>query len=67
MITGSNVVPGRAEDQSSYHGELGGILCSIMCVNEIMKKHKIQRGTITLGCDNEGAIKALDGDRMYTT
>jgi hypothetical protein len=37
IIKGTNVVPGRDEDQSSYRGELGGILGSIVCANEIMR------------------------------
>jgi hypothetical protein len=27
----------------------------------------VEHGKITLGCDNEGAIKALDADRVYTS
>ena len=48
-------------DQSSYQGELGGILASIKKVNQWCNENKILRGTCTLGCDNKGALNAAFG------
>ena len=66
-IRGTNVVPGRSEDQSSYRGELGGMLGAIICANELLQYNKVTSGLITLGCDNEGAIKAISPDREYNS
>ena len=67
IIRGTNVVPGRNEDQSSYRGELGGMLGAIICSNELMRHNNITDGSITLGCDNEGAIKAIDMTKEYNS
>ena len=67
VIKGQNIVPGYKKDQSSYRAELGGILMSIVLTNAICKKEEIQKGLVTLGCDSEGAIKAISGTRPVTS
>ena len=59
VIKGQNIVPGYKKDQSSYRAELGGILMSIVLTNAICKKEQIHKGSVTLGCDSEGAIKTV--------
>ena len=59
VIKGQNIVPGYKKDQSLYRVELGGILKCIVLTNAIYKKEQINKGSVTLGCDCEGAIKAV--------
>ena len=40
---------------------------SIALTNAICKKEKIQKGSVTLGCNSEGAIKAVSGTRPVTS
>ena len=40
---------------------------SVVLTNAICKKEKIQKGSVTLGCDSEGAIKAVSGTRPVTS
>ena len=47
--------------------ESGEILGAITCANEIMRHNKVENGKITLGCDNEGATKALHDHREYNS
>ena len=61
IIKGQNIVPGNINDQSSYRAELGGIYMTIKVTNAICKKENIRQGKVTLGCDSEGAIKAVSG------
>jgi hypothetical protein len=51
-------IPGRANDQSSYRAELGGILAAIVYTNRIAEKFDIQQGGCTMICDNKGALSA---------
>jgi len=59
MLFGGNIVPGSALSQSAYRGELAGILSVIVLVNQIAAKYNIVKGTVTIGCDCEGAINAV--------
>ena len=56
----SVTIPGHPIDQSSYRGELGGILASIAYTNEICQRERTE-GTCTLACDNKGALSASFG------
>ena len=56
----SVTVPGHPIDQSSYRGELGGILSTIAYTNELCKRTGTE-GTCTLACDNIGALSASFG------
>jgi hypothetical protein len=53
-------VPGQPIDQSSYRGELGGILAALTYTNKICREAQTE-GTCTLACDNEGALAASFG------
>ena len=44
IINGSNTIPGKSDDQSSYRRELGGILASIVYINSVCKKQNITEG-----------------------
>ena len=57
--TQSVTVPGHAEEQSSYRGELlGGILAGIVFANKVCNENNIKEGKCTMGCDNKGALAA---------
>ena len=66
QVKGANIVPGRKQDQTAYRAELGGILGAVITTKEICKQNDIERGATVIGCDCEGAIKALWGDREPT-
>ena len=66
VVRGTNIVPGRAQDQSAYRGEMGGILGSIIMAKKLCKKYKVPKGTLTIGCDCEGAIKACESYKKPT-
>ena len=63
---GMNVVPGRSADQSACRWEMGGILGSIITVKILSKKFSVNTGTVTIGCDCEGAINACEGNRSVS-
>ena len=56
----SVTVPGLPSDQSSYRGELGGILAALTYTNKICRETQAE-GICTLACDNEGALAASFG------
>ena len=62
----SVTVPGPKREQSSYRGELGGILTGIAITNRLLKKHNITGGECTLVCDNKGALAASFGWKTPT-
>ena len=62
----STTVPGHPKDQSSYRGELGGILLGIVFTNRIAKKYNITKGICTFGSDNKGALAASFGWKSPT-
>ena len=53
-------IPGHPIDQSSYRGELGGILAALTYTNELCVTTQTT-GTCTLSCDNKGALDASFG------
>lgn len=59
----ANTIPGNKSNQSSYRGELGGILASIVYANKIANEKKI-KGKATMICDNKGALNAAFGWRQ---
>jgi hypothetical protein len=56
-------VPGHAKEQSSYRGELGGILAGVVFANKVCEDNNITEGKCTMGCDNMGALSASFGWR----
>jgi hypothetical protein len=54
-------VPGHPEEQSSYRGELGGILAGIVFANKVCNENNIKEGKCIMGCDNKGALSASFG------
>lgn len=63
QIKGVTTIPGNKKDQSSYRGELGGILAAITYTNKIAKEKRITRGKCVAVCDNKGAVQAVFGGR----
>jgi len=60
VVRGTNIVPGRGKDQSAYGGEMGGILGSILTAKILCEKYGVTKGSLTIGCNCEGAIKACE-------
>jgi hypothetical protein len=52
-----------SSEQSSYRGELGGILAGIVYANTVCKSNNITEGKCIMGCDNMGALSASFGWR----
>jgi hypothetical protein len=60
-IIGTNrVVPGRSQDQSSYRGELGGILCLLSLLQCVITTHSVNSRT---GTYRTGRGKSNAGSR----
>lgn len=59
----STTIPGNKSNQSSYRGELGGILASIVYANQVAREKGVQ-GEVTMVCDNKGALNAAFGWRQ---
>jgi hypothetical protein len=55
-VTNRIIVPGSGEEMSAYRGEVSGILASLFFVNHLCSFFHIQMGSITMGCDGEGAL-----------
>jgi hypothetical protein len=66
VVRGTNIVPGRGKDQSAYRGEMGGILGSILTAKILCDKYGVEKGSMTIGCDCEGAIKACESYKTPT-
>ena len=49
---GCQLNPGPNSDQCSYRSELFGMYLSLLIVQQICQKYKLQSGGITIGCDN---------------
>lgn len=58
QVTGKVSCPGDPTVQCSHRSELIGILGGIMHVNDICRRFNVTTGTIEMGCDGEGAVKA---------
>ena len=59
--TYSVTVPGHTDEQSSYRGELGGILSGLANSHRLLHKNGITSGKCVFGCDNKGALEASFG------
>ena len=62
QILGLNRTPGRESEQSPYRSELGGIVGTLSTALAVCKAHNITAGSLELGCDCEGAIKAVTAE-----
>ena len=62
-----NRTPGATSDQNSFRSELCGILANILIMQAIVRHHGIEKGTITLACDNESALWMAFGAEHVTT
>ena len=57
---GCNWVPGLKDEQSAYRSELAGISGLLASLKIIVKKFKIDSGTIEIGLDGESAFRQAD-------
>ena len=54
-------VPGHRDEQSSYRGELGGILSGLAYANKIFQQSGTTSGEHVFGCDKKGALDTSFG------
>jgi len=66
-VSGGNIVPGSRECQTSYRGELGGLLGAIRLTKQLCKKWDVNHGGVTIGCDCKGALTAISTDKHITS
>ena len=59
---GCNWVPGLEDEQSAYRSELAGISGVLASLKIIVKKFKIDSGTIEIGLDGESALGQAEDD-----
>jgi hypothetical protein len=59
IVTGTNFVPGRSDDQSSYRSEAAGMFSIVIFVNLIVEYYEIQEVTIEVACDGIEALRAI--------
>ena len=55
-ISGAAIVPGEGVDHSSYRSEVTGLYCIILIITRLVEYHKVEEGTITVGCDGQSAL-----------
>lgn len=67
VVQGTVRVPGRKEDQSSYRGEVGGILANLTHINRWCQEYHITQGAVTIGCDSEAALWNVFNDQLIST
>jgi hypothetical protein len=60
-MIGTNRVPGNSEAQSSYRGELRGIMYMLSLVQCVMAVHDIKYGHVRIGLDGEKAMQEASG------
>ena len=57
-IEGGQGLPGSYVDNNSFRGEVAGLLGAVVTVNFLCIIYNIHHGSITMGCDNKGALSA---------
>lgn len=67
VASGGNIVPGSKDCQSSYRGELGGLLGAIMFTKYVCAKWEVQSGSVTIGCDCKGALALVRTNRVINS
>jgi hypothetical protein len=55
-IDGQCVTPGDPSHHNPYRSELSGLYAAITMINSLVEYLKIEQGSMTLACDNLGAI-----------
>jgi hypothetical protein len=59
IVTGTNFVPGRPEDQSSYRSRAAGMFSIIIFIALIVEYYEIQQGSVEVACDEIEALRAV--------
>ena len=59
-MTGQLNVPGAPHEHSSHRSEIAGLVAILICYWTICSHYGIKEGTITIGCDGQAALKALE-------
>jgi hypothetical protein len=63
-ISGAAIVPGEGVDHSSYRSEVTGLYCIILVITRLFEYHKVEEGTITVGCDGQSALVTVFSKTM---
>ena len=58
-ILGCNLIPGHPQDLTPYRSELGGIYGLVKLVHDVVTKHAILSGSITVACDCKSALHSV--------
>jgi hypothetical protein len=66
-IEGQCVTPGSSAQQNPYRSELSGLYASVMATNALVSFFSITSGSITLACDNLGAIRTTSYNADHTS
>jgi hypothetical protein len=66
-IEGQCVTPGSSVQQNAYRSELSGLYASVMATNALVSFFSISAGSMTLACDNLGAIKTMSYHADHTS
>jgi Reverse transcriptase (RNA-dependent DNA polymerase) len=65
-IEGQCVTPGTSAQQNPYRSELSGLLASVSATNALVSFFSISSGSMTLACDNLGAIRVTSYNADHT-
>jgi Reverse transcriptase (RNA-dependent DNA polymerase) len=66
-FAGQCVTPGTADQQNPYRSELSGLYASVSATNALIQFFEISSGTVTLACDNLGAIRTTSYNAEHTS
>eukprot|EP00536_Pseudo-nitzschia_multiseries_P011651 jgi/Psemu1/29570/gm1.29570_g len=61
FLTGSNLVSGSPEDQSSYRSELAGIIGVLTCCFVLMDLYDVASSSLTIALDGDTALQQAQG------
>jgi hypothetical protein len=66
-IEGQCVTPGTSAQQNPYRSEMSGLYASVAATNALVHFFKIPSGSMTLACDNLGAIRTTSYKADHTS
>jgi hypothetical protein len=67
FIEGRCITPGTPSQQNPYRSELSGLYASVATTNAIVQFFHISSGSMTLACDNLGAIRSTSYKAEHTS
>jgi hypothetical protein len=64
---GVNIAPGNVRTGDSHCCKLAGLYTSVIIANIICDIHFITTSAITVGCDNQPALRVFDTEYVFAT